>query len=302
MNTRLWDCIGSSELRTCFTNGGIAYCMYYATMTPEQRKAAAAVIANANSNMNHDAATTMANLKSVGAFIEGGKIVHYNSERLRSAKKIQDFWHSIPKLHKPEKHNVGYMLFVRTFASNIHSKSEICAWMSRKSIEYDALAGVLSIFSAGHSLKKLIKFKKNLIDRKIRFRMPSEKWNICKDNIALWHYMRSINANITSVHCAVLPMQIVVPANNTPEILTPATQSTHVGKAPKRKSPPRVSPYNQESMLVCYKKQLLAMASAPPKQDHEWDESLLSSPRPCRCHEDPCWCLDPREIKRRTFD
>jgi len=275
----LWSALTDAELRICYTNGGIAYCMNYGKLTPEQRTTAIGLIANANTYMGYAVNHTVETLKKAGQLIDGGKIVDYKESRRLSARSFQDFWSDIPKLHKASAHNRGYSMFIRTFGSIVYTKSEICAWMSRKTIDTTRLSAVLAVFRMHKYFDKLVAFKKHLIENDIEVRMPRAKWNTCDDIISMWHYMRSIGAIID-------------------------IENSHAGKMTKAKSPPREAPYESKSDLdtaKCYKKQLLAL-TVLPQQDYEWKESQLSSPRPCRCHEDPCWCLDPREIKRRTFD
>lgn len=247
------------------------------------------------SNTTAQGEEILAALRKVRAELESGAYLPYARRLITNAREFQNFWAHIGHIHAESAHNEGYDMFRAKFPQNLCLSTELLAWLQKKHTTVGWLWWYLCICHRQEYYNELVGFKKDLADRKIKFRVTGRMHtNTCR-RAAYWRNFSEARFNIC------LPRDHIASDDYVQRLPKTIQAVREQDSAPAREQDS--APARKRDNSPTRK-----LDSVPDEQTaREWlDEFKFSariditytfqerdsSPRPCRCGAVECWCFD----------
>jgi len=296
-----WDFIHQSQIGPCFTHGSVAVLSSLDKIPQNELGDVIALCALAYRDLLSSKDPTQLSEALIAAISEAraGHAIHYTHIRIQKARLVQNFWADYDKLHAPGP-STNYSRFCGKFKKNVYYCAEVCVWLQKTKANDRAfeefLREILKLDS--RSISQIFHFKADTIrelkrvTRRPRIRLPPYIVDVCSHYVQFWKLMRKYDS---------------APA---PIALTTAAEPARISatyRATKETSP-RPAPYIKPKNIILEDPRAIIeamkehFAIGPVVFDYrndDWIHLAPSSPRPCRCGDSPCWCVDHREIQVR---
>ena len=205
--------------------------------------------------------------------LTAGRHIVFSAAKLQITYEFQLFWEYIGRVHSSSESREGFKLFTELFPSRIYSSAEICAWLQKKRTNDSYLDWYLEISHFKEFSEALKQFKYELDIRGIKFRLGGYYY---KNVIKHARYWRAFSARgfAASRHIK----------SNVSEHIKSNVASGEIQQ----------NAAHAREWLDDHAYGTARVDIAAELAEVHWARE--SSPRPCRCGENPCWCVDPREI------
>lgn len=230
-------------------------------------------------------------LSKIDAEFTAGRYLECNYRGLDIASQFQDFWNHIGHIHGPIREDDCLVELYRKFPSSIASATEIWAWLQKRHTNEDWLWWCLGIFNAREYYGDLIEFKRSFAKRGQKFRINKWKHEKIRRRVNYWAYFANLGGDLMQPRAHI---KIIGHIPRSPRAQTLEPKKEH----PRDKSPKRKSLMSPREWTCAIKFPAWKINVNEALADAHWERD--SSPRPCRCGEDPCWCVDSREIYNRA--